>query len=52
MLSAPLVNAVIVILMSWSFQVIVRYNMQRERESRQLIESITVESLPVHKVFI
>lgn len=43
MLSAPLANAVIVILMSWSFQVIVRYNMQREKESRRLIEDITVE---------
>lgn len=39
-LSAALANAVIIIVMSRSLQVIVRYNTQREKESRQLIEDI------------
>lgn len=39
-LSAALANGVIIIVMSWSLQVIVRYNTQREKESRQLIEDI------------
>lgn len=39
-LSAALANAVIIIVMSRSLQVIVRYSTQREKESRQLIEDI------------
>lgn len=39
-LSAALANAVIIIVMSQSLQVIVRYNMQRENGSRQLTEDI------------
>lgn len=31
-LSAALANSIIIIVMSWSLQVIVRYNTQRERE--------------------
>lgn len=39
-LSAALANGVIIILMSRSLQVIVRYNTHREKESKQLIEDI------------
>lgn len=40
MLSAALANAVIIIVMSPSLQVIVRYNIQREKESRLLTDDI------------
>lgn len=40
MLSAALANAVIITVMSRSLQVIVRYNIQAEKESRLLIVDI------------
>lgn len=39
-LSAALANAIIIIVMSQSWKVIVRYNIQREKESSQLLEDI------------
>lgn len=39
-LSAALANAIIITVMSQSWKVIVRYNIQREKESSQLLEDI------------
>lgn len=39
-LSAALANGIIIILMSRSLQVIVSYNTQRKKKSKQLIEDV------------